>query len=101
MERADLDGYAGDPHLVMCAALLAPVASALVPVRPEPGPRGTYSLRTIGRLHREISKTSIGPAYRRWMEEERGFPRALARYYPRATVGEVRRRALRGLGGRP
>ncbi|MEM3086305.1 MAG: hypothetical protein QXT68_04095 [Halobacteria archaeon] len=99
--RADLDGYAGDPHLVMRAALLAPIASVVVPVRPEPGPRGAYSLRTIGRLHREISKTSIGPAYRRWMEEDSRFPRALARRYPRATVGEVRRWALGGLGERP
>lgn len=98
--RADLDGYAGDSCLVMCAAVLAPVASAVVPVRPRPGPPGSYTLRTIGAVHRELGRTSIGPSYRRWLAEDRRFIGALVRHYPRRAVEEVRRRALRGLEGR-
>ncbi len=100
MARADLGGYAGDPYFVMAAAVLAPVASVAVPVRPQPGPPGSYALRTIGAVHREIGRTSIGPAYRRWAEGDEAFASALARHYPRRAVEEVRRRALRGLGGR-
>lgn len=65
-----------------------------------PGPPGSYALRTIGAVHREIGRTSVGPSYRWWLEEDRGFLEALARYYPRRVVDDVRRRALRGLEGR-